>query len=76
MGGIMVVIGPQETVFDVVATFPQTIKVFREYEARTGVCICCTALFESLEEVARHLELPLDEMLEKLNAAVREGFPE
>lgn len=72
----MVVIGPQETVFDVVANFPQTIKVFREYEAKTGVCICCTALFETLEAVARRLDLPLEEMLAKLNAAIKEGSSE
>ena len=62
-------ITPQMTVLDVLGRFRQTESVFRKYDARAGVCICCQALFDPLERVARDYALDLDDLLQDLEQA-------
>jgi len=65
-------LSPRMTVLDVVGRFRQTEAVFKAYDAQAGACICCTALFDSLEEVARRFGLDLEALMRDLNAAARE----
>lgn len=63
-------ITPQMTVLDVLGRFRQTESVFRKYDARAGICICCQALFDPLERVARDYALDLDDLLQDLEQTV------
>ena len=62
-------IAPKMTVLDVVSRFRATEAVFKKYDAQAGLCICCDALFETLEDVAEKHGLELSELLGDLEAA-------
>jgi hypothetical protein len=62
-------ITPEMTILEVLCQFRQTEQVFNRYEAGAGVCLCCQALFDSLEEVARKYELDLNLLLADLEQA-------
>lgn len=57
------------TVLDVVSRYRQTEAVFRRYDEKAGVCLCCHALFDSLREVADKYGLDLDRLLADLELA-------
>lgn len=57
------------TVLDVVSRYQQTEAVFRQYDEKAGVCLCCHALFDSLQEVADKYGLDLDRLLADLELA-------
>jgi iron-sulfur cluster repair protein YtfE (RIC family) len=61
------------TILDVVSQYRGTEAVFRRYDAAAGVCLCCQALFDSLEEAARKYGLDLETLLADLEEAV--GVP-
>ncbi|MGD8387362.1 MAG: hypothetical protein PVG49_09470 [Desulfobacteraceae bacterium] len=63
-------ITPQMTVLDVVGRFRQTEAVFRKYDEKAGVCICCQALFDPLEQVARDYALDLNRLVQDLERAI------
>jgi hypothetical protein len=67
-------IHPDMTVLDVVSRFRQSEAVFKKYDERAGVCICCEALFEPLKEASAKYGLDLKELLSDLESAV--DFPE
>jgi hypothetical protein len=64
------IIHPDMTVLDVVSRHRPTEQVFKRYDERAGVCLCCRALFDPLREVARTYGLDLDRLIEDLEAAV------
>jgi len=66
-------LSPRMTVLDVVGRFRETETVFKSYDAQAGACICCTALFDPLEEVARRFGLDLEELMRDLNAAISDA---
>ncbi len=57
------------TVLDVVAEWEKTQDVFGRYDAQAGECICCNALFETLEDVAVRYGLDLEGLLAELDKA-------
>lgn len=59
-------ITPEMTILEVLYQFRQTEKVFRRYDAAAGVCLCCQALFDSLEEVAQKYGLDVENLLSDL----------
>lgn len=61
------------TVLDIVFQFRQTESVFKQYDEKAGVCLCCQALFEPLEEVADKYNLDLKQLIADLTTAVTEG---
>jgi hypothetical protein len=61
------------TVLDVVSRYRRSEAVFKKYDERAGVCICCEALFEPLEDVSAKYGLDLGELLSDLEWAVRRG---
>ena len=61
------------TLLDVVSRCRQTEAVFRKYDERAGVCLCCQALFETLGETARKYGLDLRQLLSDLEAEIRKG---
>jgi hypothetical protein len=66
------VVDRSEDVLSVVERHPATQAVFEAYEAQAGECICCNALFRSIEEVAAEYCLDLETFLEDINRAARE----
>lgn len=68
------IIDPDMTILDVVSRYRQTEAVFKRYDEKAGVCLCCQALFDPLKRVAQEYGLPLAELIVELeNAARREG---
>lgn len=59
------------TVLDIVGKWENTQAVFKRYDAQAGECICCNALFESLEKMAGKYNLDLDVLLNELETAAR-----
>ncbi len=59
------------TVLDIVAQWENTQAVFKSYDALAGECICCNALFESLEKMAEKYSLDLAALLNELETAAR-----
>ena len=68
-------LSPATSILDVVSRFRQTEHVFKEYDEIAGECICCQALFESLEDVARRYGFDLDRFLSDLEAAINSSDP-
>lgn len=62
-------INSEMTVLDVVATYKNTLPVFKRYDAIAGECICCNALFETLLSVAQKYDFDLPVFLKNLETA-------
>ncbi|WP_462268121.1 hypothetical protein [Desulfobacter sp.] len=63
-------IEPGMTVLDIVSKYNATQDVFKRWDARAGECICCNALFESLDVVAEKYNLDLAVLVQDLKKAV------
>ena len=63
------VIDPGMTILDVVAQYGQTESVFKQYDEKAGVCLCCQALFEPLKDVAEKYGLDLKQLITDLTDA-------
>jgi hypothetical protein len=64
-------VSKDEEVLSVVERHPATQAVFEGYDAQAGECICCNALFQTIEEVAAKYSLDLEVLLKDINRAVR-----
>lgn len=60
-------------VLEVMERYPATRPVFDAYGLRYRVCIPCSSLFDTLEELARARGMSLEELLADLNKAVASG---
>ncbi len=56
-------------VLDVISRHRETEAVFRRYDQKAGVCLCCEALFETIRGMAEKYRLDLDALLADLKAA-------
>ena len=65
------IIHPDMTLLDVIARFRQTETVFRQYDEKAGVCLCCEALFEPLGETAEKYGLDLHQLVSDLADELR-----
>jgi len=68
--GVKVITKDQE-VLGVVEKHPATQSVLEEYDERAGECICCNALFQTIEEVAAKYGLDLERLLKDINNAAK-----
>lgn len=69
-------ITPDLSVLEVIHRHRPTEAVFKAYEAQTGHCICCEALFDPLNQVADRYGLDLETLLDRLcRAAEEEPLP-
>jgi hypothetical protein len=64
-------IRPEMTALEVLRSYRQTKEVFKKYDEKTGRCICCDALFESLRTIADRYGLDLEELLRDLEAVAK-----
>jgi hypothetical protein len=62
-------ITPDMTVLDIISTHRETEGVFKKYDQEAGECICCNALFDSLEHMAQRYGLNLENLLADLKNA-------
>lgn len=62
-------IAPDMTILDVISRYRWTEAVFRQYDEKAGVCLCCEALFDPLKDVASKYGLDLDELLSNVERA-------
>lgn len=67
----MTLISPEMTVLDIVAKFGNTQAVFKSYDTIAGECICCNALFDSLQQMATKYSLDLDTLLSDIETAAK-----
>lgn len=61
------------TILDIVSRYRQTESVFKAYDEKAGVCLCCEALFDPLMNMATKYGLNLEELLSDLEIAAKEG---
>jgi len=61
------------TILDVVSRYRQTETVFKQYDGKAGVCLCCQALFDPLKEVANKYGLDLAQFVADLKLAASGG---
>ncbi len=60
----------QMTVLEILSQYRSTEAVFRSWDERAGACICCNALFDTVEQVADRYQLDLDRLMAELILAV------
>lgn len=66
-------IDPGMTILDVVSQYRQTESVFKQYDEKAGVCLCCQALFDPLKDVAETYGLDLRQLIADLTGAAERG---
>lgn len=59
-------IRPDMTILDIVSRYRRTEAVFKKYNGKAEVCLCCQALFEPLAEAADRYGLDLRQILSEL----------
>ncbi|MFO7738710.1 MAG: hypothetical protein R6V46_09560 [Desulfatiglandaceae bacterium] len=63
-----VFIRPEMTILEVISQYRQTESVFKAYDEKAGVCLCCKALFDSLKDIATKYGLNLEKLLSDLDS--------
>ena len=66
-------IAPDMTILDVVSRYRRTEAIFKQYDEKAGVCLCCQALFDPLKDVADKYGLDLEQLTADLQAAIEDG---
>lgn len=64
---------PEMSILDVVADCRETEAVFARYSERVGRCLCCEALFDTLQDVARAYGFEVATLIAELEEAARAG---
>ena len=63
-------IDPRMTVLDIISRFRSTEAVFKRWDSLAGECICCHALFDTVQQVADRYGLDLDQLMAELGEIV------
>ena len=66
-------IEPRMTVLDIVHRYRSTEAVFKRWDSKAGECICCQALFDTVQQVVDRYGLDLDQLMAELNAVARKS---
>ena len=66
-------INPDMTILDIVSMYRQTEGVFKQYDEKAGVCLCCHCLFNSLKDSAYKYGLDLEEIMTELKAVIEDS---
>jgi hypothetical protein len=67
------IIAPEKTILDIVSKYRHTEAVFKQYDEKAGVCLCCQALFDSLEDLSEKYGLDFNKLTADLEAKVKES---
>lgn len=65
MGNSMV-INETQTILDILSENESLVEVFNAWNDRAGLCICCEALFETLETVIERYKLDGEKLINEL----------
>jgi hypothetical protein len=60
------------TILDLVSKYRNTEAVFKQYDDKAGVCLCCHALFDSLEDLADKYGLDLEQLTADLQVSIKD----
>ena len=66
------IIAPEMTILDLVSKYRNTEAVFKQYDDKAGVCLCCHALFDSLEDLADKYGLDLEQFTADLQVSIKD----
>ena len=55
---------------DVVSQWPATEAVIKKYDEKAGVCLCCSCLFDTIEDVTARFALDRDAFLSELHKVI------
>jgi hypothetical protein len=58
---------------DIVLRWPITETVFHRYDEKAGVCLCCTCLFHTVEEIAERFALDLTGLIKEIENTAAGG---
>ncbi|MBW1758995.1 MAG: hypothetical protein JRI88_01495 [Deltaproteobacteria bacterium] len=58
------------TILEIISECGETEAVFKKYDEYAGECLCCRALFDSLQEVSEKYGLNLEKFLADLKSAI------
>jgi len=61
---------PDTTVLELLELHPETEAVFERYSRRLGICICCEALFCTLQELTLRYQLDSEALMARLSRAM------
>jgi hypothetical protein len=68
-------LSPVMTVLDTISRYRATESVFKSWDDRAGECICCNALFDTVEQVSIRYGLNLNVLMAELDlAATKDHF--
>ncbi|MBN1829877.1 MAG: hypothetical protein JW884_12145 [Deltaproteobacteria bacterium] len=57
------------TLVAVMEQFPAAEAVFRMYDSQAGTCLCCQALFDTIDDIVERYGLDGDALLRELREA-------
>jgi hypothetical protein len=66
-------IHPNMTILDIVSKYRETEAIFKKYDNKAGVCLCCEALFDSLKDIADKYCMNLEEIMNELKKVIEDG---
>jgi hypothetical protein len=64
-------IQPEMTVLDIISKYRETEAIFKRYDEKAGECICCQALFDTVENVAQKYGLDLAALMTDLETGIK-----
>jgi hypothetical protein len=67
------IIAPEMTILDIVSKYRHTEAVFKQYDEKAGVCLCCQALFDPLKDIADKYCLNLEEIISDLKKVIEDN---
>ena len=65
-------INPEMTILDIISTYRQTEAIFKKYDDKAGVCLCCQALFDPLKDIVNQYGLDIEEIMSDLEAVIKD----
>lgn len=69
---ILLLLKGKLTILDVVSQYRGSEEVFKQFDEKAGVCLCCEALFDSIETVGEKYELDQTELIQALKKWISE----
>lgn len=66
-------IDPDLTILDIVSKYRETETIFKKYDEKAGVCLCCEDLFNSLKDIADKYCMNLEEIIADLQKVIEDS---
>ncbi len=67
------IITPETVIVDIISRYRETEKIFKQLEEKTGVCICCKALFVPIGEAAERFGFNITSVIADICAVIEKG---